>query len=101
MNFNRLKTILMGPLAVVFNLLLVFICFSLCRLIFLWVNYSYYPDLNFSHSVELFQGGLLFDTSAIFYTNILYLVLMLFPFHWKENPIYQKVVKWQIGRAHV
>ena len=74
MNFNRLSTILKGPLAMVFNLLMVFICFSLCRLIFLWVNYSYYPDLTFAHVVEMFKGGLLFDTSAIFYTNILSMV---------------------------
>ena len=94
MNYGRLKSILMGPLAMVFNLLMVFICFSLCRLIFLWVNYSYYPDLTFAHFVEMFKGGLLFDTSAIFYTNILYMVLMLFPFHLKERPAYQRAVKW-------
>ena len=94
MNHSRFKTILMGPLAMIFNLLMVFVCFSFCRILFLWVNYSYYPDLTFAHFVEMFKGGLLFDTSAIFYTNILYMVLMLFPFHLKENPAYQRVLKW-------
>ena len=40
------------------------------------------------------QGGLLFDTSAILYTNALYVVMMLFPLHWKENKIYHKVCQW-------
>ena len=94
MNISSFKNILSGPLALVINLLLVYISFTLCRLIFVWVNHSYYPDLNFSHVYEMFRGGLVFDTSAIFYTNILYVVLMLFPLHFKESKVYQTIIKW-------
>jgi phosphoglycerol transferase MdoB-like AlkP superfamily enzyme len=47
-----------------------------------------------SYTWDIFQGGLLFDTSAILYTNALYVVMMLFPLHWKENKIYHKVCQW-------
>ena len=94
MSNNRIKSILMGPIAMIFNLLLVYLCFSLCRLVFIWVNHSYYPDLTMAHTWEMFRGGWVFDTSAIFYTNVLYLVLYLFPLQFKENRIYQTVLKW-------
>ena len=79
--------------AMIYNLILVYICFFFCRIIFLLVNLSYYPDLTASHLFEMFSGGLLFDTSAILYTNALYILLMLFPLHYKETASYQKVVK--------
>ena len=36
----------------------------------------------------------MFDRSAIFYTNSLYVVMMLFPLWMKETPLYHKVCKW-------
>src|SRR3712207_5132973 len=42
---------------------------------------------------SMFGGGLLFDTSAIIYTNLLYIFLMLIPLHLKEHAVYQKVTK--------
>ncbi len=75
------------------NLSLIYICFFICRIVFLLVNLSYYPDLNASHLFEMFNGGVMFDTSAILYTNALYILLMLFPLHYKEQSTYQKVMK--------
>lgn len=43
---------------------------------------------------EMLVGGWFFDTSAILYTNALYALLMLFPIHYKESALYQKVAKW-------
>lgn len=91
---NSFKTIFSAPLALIVNLLLIYVSFSLCRLLFIWVNHNYFTDLTFSHFGEMFRGGLVFDTSAILYTNALYILLVLFPFHYKENPKYQSVVKW-------
>ena len=42
---------------------------------------------------EVLKGGLMFDTSAIMYTNSLYMVLMLFPLHVKECRGWQKMAK--------
>ena len=39
------------------NLSLIYICFFICRIVFLLVNLSYYPDLNASHLFEMFNGG--------------------------------------------
>lgn len=36
----------------------------------------------------------MFDTSAILYTNALYVVLMLFPLHLKETATYHRICKW-------
>lgn len=44
-------------------------------------------------NLENVRGGFLFDTSAILYTNLLYIFLMLIPLHYKENVIYQKITK--------
>lgn len=73
-------------LAVLWNLLLVYFVYQIARLEYYVENRDY-----LSYTWDIFQGGLLFDTSAILYTNALYVVMMLFPLHWKENKIYHKV----------
>lgn len=91
---KQLKSLLSIPLSLCVNLLLVYVCFMLCRLIFVWINLSYYPDLTFSHLWEMLCGGLPFDTSAILYANALVLLLTLFPLHYKETRRYHSVVRW-------
>lgn len=76
------------------NVALSYLLFLLCRIIFLWVNHTYYADLTSSEMIKIFKGGLVFDTSAIVYINSLYIVLMLFPLHYKESATYQRVTKW-------
>ncbi len=80
----------MKPLgAVVYNLLLAYIVYMLARLLYMADNWSYFAEgLTFSHLMELLGGGLVFDTSAILVTNSLWLLLMLFPLHLKEQPWY-------------
>lgn len=76
-------------LAVVWNLLLVYLVYQVARLEYYWEN----ADL-LNYSAEVFRGGLLFDTSAILYTNALYVLLMLFPLHLKETVTFHKICKW-------
>ena len=76
-------------LAVVWNLLLVYVVYQVARLTYYVENADY---LNYT--LDAWRGGLLFDTSAILYTNVLYVVLMLFPLHWKEHPVYHQCCKW-------
>lgn len=76
------------------NVALSYLLFLLCRLIFLCVNHAYYTELTPSEVVDIFKGGLVFDTSAIIYINSLYIVLMLFPLHYKETDVYQRITKW-------
>ncbi|MFA6872374.1 MAG: sulfatase-like hydrolase/transferase [Bacteroidaceae bacterium] len=86
--------LLSNLLAFLWNLAMVFLAFQVCRLVFLAVNSSYFPHLSWAHLSEMLLGGLVFDTSAILYTNLLYLLLMLIPFSFKEGKSYQTIAKW-------
>ena len=82
-------------LSLLWNLLVVYVMFMVCRVIFVLANWTIYSGtLTWGHTLELFGAGLIFDTSAILYTNALVSVMMLFPLHWKEKQGYYKIVRW-------
>ncbi len=85
-----------APLAaVVWNVLVAFVAYGACRLIFVAENWSYFaPTMTGSHLLHLLRGGVWFDASAIAYTLSLWLVLMLLPLHAKERPAYHRALKW-------
>lgn len=71
------------------RLLLVFGFYQLSRILFyLWNRTSF--D---SEGIREFLGGIRFDLSAIFYTNILFIIAHLIPGNFKYKPIYQKTLK--------
>ena len=72
--------------ATAWNLLLVYLIYQIARCEYYFENASY-----LSYTSDVFRGGLLFDTSAIIYTNALYILLMLLPF--RQNG-YQQFCKW-------
>ena len=73
-------------LAVLWNLLLVYVVYQIARLEYYLENLEY-----LTYSFNTWRGGLLFDTSAIIYTNALYILLMLLPF---RQSGYQQCCKW-------
>ena len=73
-------------LAVLWNLLLVYVVYQIARLEYYLENTDY-----LTYSFKAWRGGLLFDTSAIIYTNALYILLMLLPFKQSD---YQRCCKW-------
>ena len=82
-------------IALLNNLLVVYVLFTLCRLVFIATNWSLYAEtLTWSHGISLLMAGIIFDTTAILYTNAPVTVLMLLPLHWKERKTYYKVVRW-------
>ena len=86
---------LLWPLAtVLWGLLLAYVVYFVARIAFLVENRSLYPDLSTSHLLELLRGGLTFDTSAILYTNALWVVMVLFPLHLKETPRWHNICRW-------
>jgi phosphoglycerol transferase MdoB-like AlkP superfamily enzyme len=93
---NKRSFLLLTPLATtIYNLMLVYVVYFLARVLYLLLNYSYFAvDMTYGHLLELFMGGLVFDTSAILITNSLYIFLMLLPWHGKETRLYQQVCKW-------
>ena len=94
MNFRRLG--LLSPLTTaICNLLMVYVTYFLARILYLALNYSYFEQgLTVGHLTEMLAGGLVFDTAAILVTNIPYIVLMLLPYHGKENKTYEQVCRW-------
>ena len=79
----------------IWDLLVVYCAYTLCRAAFLALNWSLYAGtLTFGHTLELFGAGLLFDTPAILYTNAVILLMFLLPLHWKERPVYYRVARW-------
>ena len=93
---NKRSFLLLTPLATtIYNLMLAYVVYFLSRILYLLINYSYFAvDMTYGHLLELFMGGLVFDTSARLITNSLYIVLMLLPWHGKETHIYHQVCKW-------
>ena len=61
------------------NLLLVMVLYTISRLFFFWVNVDLYPNVSFSHLLEMLAGGLRFDLTALLYLNSLYLLFVLLP----------------------
>ena len=82
------------PWCVLLNLLWVYLCYGVCRIAFYFENLELFQDpLTRATAFDWLSGGFIFDTSAIAYTNALYLLLVLFPLHWKETPLFRTIIK--------
>ncbi|MBR1631623.1 MAG: LTA synthase family protein [Paludibacteraceae bacterium] len=95
-DWKRLKHSSIAPfVAIVADILIVYVVFLIARVEFLMLNWSIFaPNLTWTYASELFRGSLVFDTSAIIYTNALWLLLVLLPIPCKENEAYRKVCQW-------
>ena len=92
---NRFSIFKNVPAALLWDLLVVYCAYTLCRIVFLALNWSLYAGtITLSHGLELFGAGLLFDTPAILYTNAVILLMFLLPLHWKEHPAFYRVARW-------
>ncbi len=92
---NRFAIFNTPIVALLWDLLVVYCAYTLCRAVFLALNWPLYAGtITLSHGLELFGAGLLFDTPAILYTNAVILLMFLLPLHWKEHPSYYRVARW-------
>lgn len=89
------RNIFSSQLCMLLNLALVYVAYGVCRLAFLAENWDAMA-INFSWDVvsDLLCGAWMFDTSAILYTNALYILLMILPLHYKESRAWQRAAKW-------
>ena len=82
-------------IAIVMNALLAYSLLIICQFIFIFMNYDLYSEAFQHNSWWLMaKGSLLFDTSAVCYLNIIYVICLLLPLHYKEGRIMQGVTKW-------
>ena len=81
-------------LLVLWRILLVYIIYTLCRVLFIVCNYDLLDGISFNQMVRIFKGGLMFDTSAILYVNILYLFFSFLPIPAIRSDLSQKILRW-------
>lgn len=94
-NTNIFDTAFGPVISLILNLVMAFALYFIARVEFLLENWSLLSaDLSFSHLCQMFGGGFMFDRTAIIYTNMLYIVMMLFPLAIKETSLYHKICKW-------
>lgn len=75
------------------NMMFVYVSYFICRVAYILENWSAFSSMLSENPIgELLCGSLLFDTSAILYTNALYAVMMLLPLHLKEQGVFGR--KW-------
>lgn len=89
------RSVVAPLMAVAINILIVYAVYTLCRVEYLLENWSYFSQsVHEGRLWKLLWAGMVFDTPGIFYTNALYVLMMLFPLQWKEKPGWQRVCKW-------
>ncbi|MBQ7279531.1 MAG: sulfatase-like hydrolase/transferase [Bacteroidales bacterium] len=79
------------------NIVLAYIVYMLCRVAYVWENWSIFANgWEQLSASDLIAGSLRFDTSAIAYTHIPYTLLMLLPIalHLRTAAAYQTLCKW-------
>jgi hypothetical protein len=76
------------------RLLLAMFLFSLCRIGFYLYNQDYFDDLTADSFLTILLGGLRFDLTAVLYTNMLVLLMMLVPLEVRFRAGYQTTIKW-------
>ncbi|MFT5618844.1 MAG: phosphoglycerol transferase MdoB-like AlkP superfamily enzyme [Arenicella sp.] len=80
--------------ALIKNLLIAMLLFSICRVAFYLFNQNSFPNMNAERFGIILLGGLKFDLSAVLYMNILYILMLLIPFKFKYGKGYLKVAKY-------
>ncbi|MBR1799372.1 MAG: sulfatase-like hydrolase/transferase [Bacteroidales bacterium] len=81
-------------LSVAINLLLAYVVYMLTRIAYVVENWHLFAEgWHALNTVDLLVGSLRFDSSAIFYTNALYIILVLLPLHIKERPWWHTMCK--------
>lgn len=74
---------------------------SLCRLLFLLFNYSYFNEYSFTRILSSFYFGLRFDLTAISILTLPFSVLHLVPFALFYNRAYQFLLKFLFFTAGI
>lgn len=94
--FNRFKKTFTTDyyLVVLYRILIIFFLYSFSRLVFFIYNADHFNDMTFGRLVTIFVGGIKFDTTAILYTNLLFLFLSIVPFKFRHHETYQAIVKY-------
>lgn len=75
------------------NLVVVYAAFLVCHPVFICYNWNAFQGDLAGMFWPMLKGALVFDTAGIMYISALYIVLMMFPFHFKEKLWYYRLTK--------
>ena len=91
---NNQRTVFRTPFMIMLrNLAVVYAAFLICHPIFIWYNWSSFQGDLSGMIWPMLKGSLVFDTAGIMYISALYVVLLMFPFHFKEKMWYYRLTK--------
>ncbi len=76
------------------DLILAYAVYFVCRIAFILENADIIGIADAAEWMRVLRGGFLFDSSAIMYTNALWLLIVLLPFHLKERRAVCITAKW-------
>lgn len=65
--------------------------FTLVKIVFFAINQHLIPHPNFKESIVIFLQSLRFDTSALLYVNMIFVLSFILPFSFRSHPIYRKI----------
>lgn len=71
---------------------LVLILYTICRILFIVFNFHHFPDLSTTIFVKAMLYGVLFDISAIAYSNVPIILLSILPFSFCYQRWYQNLL---------
>ena len=72
------------------RILLAYLFYFIARVLFYFYNSNMIIIDSFSEFINLCFIGLTFDTTAILYTNVFFILISLIPFKNNSNPLFQK-----------
>ena len=81
-------------LALFYRMALAMFLFSICRIGFYLFNQDSFQGISGGTWVNLLSGGLRFDLTAVIYTNALVILMLILPFEFRFNRIYQRVCSY-------
>jgi phosphoglycerol transferase MdoB-like AlkP superfamily enzyme len=80
--------------ALIYRIFIILFLFSLCRIGFYIFNLKMFPGITPGQFLTILKGGLVFDISATVYVNMLFILLMIVPFDFRYDELYQKIVRY-------
>ncbi len=75
-----------------YRFLLLILFFSISRFLFYLFNYHYFDSIRFVELMKIMFFGIRFDNSALYYFNLIFILLSLIPGNYKNNKHYQKIL---------
>lgn len=80
--------------ALIKYMLLAMLMYSISRVLFYLFNQDMFEDTSLGEFGSMMLAGIRFDLSAVLYTNILFILLMLLPFRFRYKAWYRKALMY-------